>query len=218
MEKTNFEEKKIKVLYNFVDLDKFKKIKNFDIENERKKYWLSKNDFVIWFASRLYEWKWWKEFVWAAKVLTEQWYNLKFIIWWDGEDKGKIIDFIKENNLEKNIILIWYVENMVNFYNIIDLFIFPSYIESMWLTQLEAQACWTPIIVSNIEWLNETINNNIDWLLFENKNVDDLVNKIEKIYNKKDLRDKLVKWWFENVKNYSLKKYLVILNSIYGEL
>lgn len=218
LQKTSFNEDKIKVLYNFVDLDKFKKLENFDIENERKKYWLSKNDFVIWFASRFIEKKWWKEFLESAKILINKWYNFKFVIWWDGEDKGKIMNFIKENNLEKNIILVWYVDNMVKFYNIIDLFIFPSYIESMWLTQLEAQACGVPVIVSDVEWLNETINNNIDWLLFKSKNVDDLVRKIEKIYNKKDLREKLIKWWFENVKRFSLEKYLVMLNSFYEKV
>lgn len=54
LQKTNFQEEKIKLLYNFVDLDKFKKIENFNIEKERKKYWITKNDFVIWFASRIY--------------------------------------------------------------------------------------------------------------------------------------------------------------------
>jgi hypothetical protein len=38
LEKTNYKEEQIKVLYNFVDLEKFKKIENFDLESERKKY------------------------------------------------------------------------------------------------------------------------------------------------------------------------------------
>ncbi len=215
LEKTNFKENKIKVLYNFVDLDKFKKIESFDKQKERKKYLLDKNDFVIWFASRLYEWKWWKEFIYSAKELIEEWYKLKFIIWWDWEDKEKIENFIKENGLEKNIKLIWYVNNMLNFYNIIDLFIFPSHRESMWLTHLEAQSCQIPIIVSDIKWLNETVEDKNNCLLFESQNSYNLKEKILEIYNDEKLKNKLIKWWLENIEKFSLEKYLINLNKIY---
>jgi len=36
--KTKIKKEKIVVLYNFVDLNKFKKIDDFDLENHRKKY------------------------------------------------------------------------------------------------------------------------------------------------------------------------------------
>jgi len=218
LEKTNYKVSQIKVLYNFVDLDKFKKIEKFDLVEERKKYWLLKKDFIIWFASRLYEWKWWKEFIWSAKILIEKWYNLQFVIWWDWEDKEKIENFIHQNNLEKNIRLIWYIDNMVNFYNMIDMFVFPTHRESMWLTQLEAQSCWSLVIASDIEWLNETLNNNKNCLLFESKNKNDLSEKILEIYNNDKLSFKLIDWWLENIKKFSLENYIIELNRNYEEL
>lgn len=216
LDKTSYKEEKIEVLYNFVDLDKFKKIEIFDIVSERKKYPLDKNDFIIGFASRLYEWKWYMDFLESAKILLEKWYSLKFLLAWDWNDKQKVIDFISKNNLSDSVKIIWYIVDMVWFYNTINCFIFPSHREALWLTWIEANACACPVIASNIEWLNEIM---ISWknaLLFEKQNTKDLAEKIEKIYNDIELKNSLIKNWLEEVKKYSLEKYLVELNNLYN--
>lgn len=214
LQKTHFKENKVIVLYNFVDLDKFKKIENFDLETERKKYWLKKDDFVIWFASRLVERKWWIEFVESAKILSKK-YDIKFLIAWDWPDREKLLDQIK---WVSNIQYIWYMDNMVDFYNTLDCFIFPSHWEPLGLTWIEANTCGCPVIASDIEWLNEIMINDENALLFEKQNIEDLVEKIERIYNDIELRNNLIKNWLEEVKKYSLGKYLVELNNLYFNL
>lgn len=215
LEKTNFREEKIIKLYNFVDLNKFKKIEKFDIGKERKKYWFQEQDFIIWFAGRLIETKWWREFVNSAKILIDAWYNIKFIIAWDWEDEEKIRTFIHKNNLQENMKMVWYISDMVSFYHILDCFVFLSHRESLWLTWIEANACGCPVIASDIEWLNEIMIHNKNALLFKKQNIDDLVEKIERIYKNEQLRNDLIKIWFEEVKKYSLDKYLVELNKVY---
>lgn len=210
-QKTKYDEKKVKVLYNFVDLDKFKKNEKFDLEKERKKYSFNKNDFIIWFASRINKQKWWEEFVESAKFILKK-YNIKFLIAWDWHDSETLLKGIK---WFKNIQYIWYLENMNDFYNSIDCFIFPSHKESLGLTWIEANACGCPVIASNIEWLNEIMIDNKNALLFKKQNVDDLVEKIEKIYNNEKMKNDLIKIWLEEVKKYSLKNYLVELNKVY---
>jgi L-malate glycosyltransferase len=209
LEKTNFGENKIHILYNFVDLNRFKIIKNFDLENERKKYWLNQNDFIIWFAGRLVERKWWKEFVESAKILSKK-YNMKFLIAGVGPDKEKLLEMTKGSS---NIQYIWYVDNMVDFYNWLDVFCIPSYWEWLPMAQLEALWCWVSIISSDWPWLNEVIKEKKNY--FQNKKIDDLINKIETIYSDKDLRHDLVKNWLQEVKKYSLENYLVELYEIY---
>lgn len=218
LDKTNYKEEKVEVLYNFVDLDKFKKIENFDIISERKKYLLDKNDFVIGFASRLYEWKWYMDFLESAKILLEKWYNLKFLLAWDWDDKQKIIDYVNKNNLQDSIKIVWYINDMVWFYNIIDCFVFPSHREALPMTILEVNWVWKPIIVSNIPWVNEIMINWKNALLFEKQNVENLTEKIEKIHNDTELKDSLIKNWLEEVKKYSLEKYLIKIWDIYEKL
>ncbi len=215
LEKTNYNENQIKVIYNFVDLDKFFKIDNIDLELERKKYELEKNDFVVWFASRLNEAKWYKEFLDSAKILINKWNNIKFIIAWDWPDKNIINEYIEKNNLNNSIKMIGYVKNMNIFYNIIDIFVFPSHRESLWITWIEANSCACPVIATNIEWLNEIMIDKHNALLFEKKNSLDLSEKIEKLYNDENLKNELIKNWLEEVKKYSLNKYIIELNKIY---
>ena len=210
LKKTDFDEKKIHIIYNFVDLNTFKKIEDFNQKEERKKYDLPEIDYIVGFASRLVIDKWWKEFVEAAELLTNDYPEMKFIIWWDGPDKEKISKFIQENNLSKNIFLVWYIQDMVSFYNMIDCFVFPSHRESMWLTWLEANACWCPVVASDIPWLNEVM---IDWknaLLFEKWNFNDLFQNLLKIQKDKHLVSQL-----EIQENFTSNIYFEKLNWIY---
>lgn len=213
LEKTKYDSNKIEILYNFVDLNKFKKI-----EIENNKYWFTNNDLIVWFASRLYEWKWYKEFIESADILLKKWYKLKFILAWDWPDKNYIIDFINKNDLSKSIKLIGYVNDMIIFYNSINCFVFPSHRESLWLTGIEANACACPVVASNIEGLNEIMINEKNALLFIKKDSKDLSEKIEKIFNNTKLRDNLIKNWLEEVKKYSLEKYIIKLSDIYEKL
>lgn len=216
LKKTKFSEDKIKVIYNFVNLEIFKKIDDFNNKKERDKYNLKKDDFIIWFASRFIERKWWLETLKSAKLLKKKWYNFKFLLAWDWIEKEKIINYIINNNLQDCVKIIWYIKDMTSFYNMINIFVFPSHRESLWLTWIEANACACPVIASNINWLNEIL---IDWknaLLFEKENAEELAWKIIKIFEKDETREKLVKHWLKEVKKYDLKKYLIELNNIYG--
>lgn len=214
-DKTKISKEKIVVLYNFVDLNKFKKIIWFDKKIEKINYWFDKNDFLIWFAGRLIERKWWFEFLQAAKILKYKWYDFKYLIAWDWEDKNKITSFIKKYNLENEIKLIWYVENMNEFYNIIDVFILPSHWEWLAMAQLETLACWTSLISWDWPWLNEVIIDSETAMIFKSKNAFDLSWKIVEMYEEEDIRKQLIKSSLKEVKKYSLENYLEKLENIY---
>lgn len=218
LKKTYFWDEKIGILYNFVDENKFRKIDNFDKKQQREMYKLEVDDFVVWFASRLYEGKWYMDFLMSAKYLLEKKQNLKFVIAGEGEWRKNIIDFIETNNLLGKILLIWYTENMTNFYNMIDCFVFPSHRESLWITGIEANACGTPVIASNIEWLNEIMIHGKNSLLFEKQNSQDLSEKIICIFENEDFRKTLIQNGIQEIQKYTLSKYLVDLNKLYENI
>lgn len=213
LRKTSYPETKVPVLYNFVNLDVFYPLSWEDTTRIRTQYRYSRNDFVIGFAGRLIERKWWKEFVASAKILRDKGYDIKFLIAWDWPER---VDLLQEISWVEHIQYIGYIDTMREYYNILDCFVFPSHWEPLGLTGIEANACWCPVIASDIEGLNELMIHQENALLFENKNIDDLVIKIEEIYNHHDVRERLVKYWKERVQNYSLEKYLVELQKIYG--
>jgi len=66
-----------------------------------------------------------------------------------------------------------------------DLLIQPSLEEGMSSTLLEAMACGTCILGSNIEGISEIVENNKNGLLVEPNNSDELLNKILDLLPKK---------------------------------
>jgi glycosyltransferase involved in cell wall biosynthesis len=207
---------KIIVLYNFVDLKKFnKKNIKWSIKKEREKLGIKKDDFVVGFAGRLVERKGWREFVKASKIITRKNKKIKFLIAGDGADKEKMIVEINKSEFKENIIYLGYFSNMVKFYSLLDCFVMPSYWEGHPMAQLEALSMECLTISSDGLGMKEIITNKLNGLLFEVKNVNELVKKIELIYKKDNFKKNLVKNGLGDVIKYSLPKYLEKLNKIY---
>lgn len=209
-------EKKTEVLYNFINFSRLHKNNiKWDIKEERLKLGITKNNFVLGFAGRLVKEKGWREFIEASKTLIKNNKDFKFLIAGDGKDRKNIINSIKKNNLEKNIIFLGYVSDMVWFYSVLDCFVTSSYWESMGLTILESQALGIPVVSSDVVALNEIITNENNGLLFKVKDSSSLSEKVKLVYEDDSLRNRLIKNGLETVKDYSIEKYLEKLSKIY---
>ena len=86
-----------------------------------------------------------------------------------------------------------------------DLLIQPSLEEGMSSTLLEAMACGTCILGSNIEGISEIVENNKNGLLVEPNNSDELLNKILYLLPKKEKRLRMANEGLEIVKKYDWK-------------
>lgn len=213
---TKIKREKIKLIYNYVNVEKYSREKiTKDIKEKRKKLKLNDDDFVIGFAGRLIKRKGWMELLESAILLKDK--RIKFLIAGIGPDKEKMLNFIKENNLEEKTIYLGYINNMVWFYSLLDCFVISSHWEPMGLTHIEAQSMKVPVIVSNVPALNETIQDKKNGLFFASKDSNDLADKIKIIYENKVLRDRISENSFKNANSYSLEKYIVKLNKIYYE-
>ncbi len=67
------------------------------------------------------------------------------------EDRKKLMDVIREEGLQDDVTIIDYVseDDLPLFYNLADLFVFPSSYEGFGLPPLEAMACGCPVITSD---------------------------------------------------------------------
>jgi glycosyltransferase involved in cell wall biosynthesis len=76
----------------------------------------------------------------------------------NGSEDQKIRDEINKQGLSDEVICTGYVPevDLVALYNAADLFLFPSLYEGFGLTPLEAMACGTPVVCSQIDALKET--------------------------------------------------------------
>lgn len=84
-------------------------------------------------------------------------------------------------------------EDLVNFYNLADLFVLPSLYEGFGLPVLEAFACGTPVACSNTSSLPEVGGNVAKY--FDPKNVESIARTLENSINDKGKYDKEILDW-----------------------
>jgi len=99
-----------------------------------------------------------------------------------------------------------------------DLLIQPSLEEGISSTLLEAMACGTCILASNIEGISEIVENNKTGLLVEPNNEDDLLNKILHLLPKKEKRLRMANEGLEIVKKYDWKRVGKLYLNFYESL
>jgi len=83
---------------------------------------------------------------------------------------------------------------------------------------LEAQACGIPVLASNVEGLNEIIQDMETGILFEKGNFQKIAEKIELLVGNEVLKKRLINNSIANAQNYSLNEYIKNLKKIYSEL
>jgi glycosyltransferase involved in cell wall biosynthesis len=203
------------LIYNFVDTDQFK----YDArirKSYRKELGLKDNQFLVGFAGRYIASKGWENFLDAAELLRDR-AEYKFILVGSGPDAKEIDRQIKSLNLENKVVSLGHVKTMNPFYNAVDAFVNLSTIEASGLVQLEAQACGTPVIVSDTPGLRETVDNELNALLVPPGNVHQLVEAIQNLKEDRALYDSLAAAGYKNAAKFSLDRYMEKLSQVYAE-
>ncbi len=122
---------------------------------------------------------------------------------WMYED---ILERPKKLKLEDKIIFTGFIptEEVVAFLNGAVCFILPSLWEGFGIPVVEAFACGTPVIVSNVSSLPEVVGK--AGLLVNPKSEDQIEQAIRVYLTDKKIRTKMIKLGFEQVKKYSWEK------------
>ena len=191
------------VIPNGVDLKEFNprvpKINKF-IEKDKK--------INILFVGRFDERKGLIYLLKAYKILEKKFSNLRLIILGRGEKKQEYQDWIKKNNLKEVYFEGEVVEERLPcYYATCDIFVSPAIFgESFGMVLLEAMACGKPVVGFANQGYKEFLMGKRGGFLVKNKNVADLVMKIETLIKNKDLREKMGKIALKEAKGYSWPK------------
>ena len=154
----------------------------------------------------------------AAKILKES--NIKFQIHilGDGELFDELNAFINNNELSKNVFLHGFVVGAPQYLKSFDVFILSSIKEGLPYAILEAGLASLPIIGTNVGGIPEIIIDHETGLLVKSKDPVGIANAIKELSADKDLRVKLAKEIYQNVKtDYSAIKMLEGIIKIYRE-
>lgn len=119
-----------------------------------------------------------------------------------GRDEENLVPIIEKHSLfSKALSYVGFTKQPEIFMSMADVFCIPSYREGFGSVVIEAAACKTPSIGSNIYGLSDSIEDGKSGLLFEVGNINDLANKMEYCYNNKEDLKKYAEYGYKRVCN-----------------
>lgn len=199
LERLNFDDHKVKVIYHGIDHELFKVYENLDINFKLPKKFLfsvgsiepRKNLIGLLKAYNSLE----------SKIKNEYKLVLAGFKGWENSEIMKLIDKDKEN-----IHYLGFISDieLAKVYNLSSLFMFPSFYEGFGLPVLEAMACGTPVICSDSSSLPEVGGDAV--IYCDPYEIENIKEKIEFVLKDNKLREKMIKKGLERAKMFSWQK------------
>lgn len=199
MQRLDFKEDKVKVIYHGIDHHLFKKYKDLNVDFELpSKFILSvgsieprKNLLGLLKAYNILD----------DDIKKE--YNL-VLVGFKGWGNNKIMNIISKN--KTNIHYLGFIndEELAKVYNLASLFVFPSFYEGFGLPPLEAMACGTPVVSSNLSSMPEVC---VDAAVYcDPHDIEDIKNKITLVLNDTNLQNSMIHKGLERAKQFTWQR------------
>ena len=160
---------------------------------KRNELGIEKDDFVILFVGRIGSEKNILLLLKEMKDILKRCPKTKLLIIGDGPDLDEYKNFVIKKGLEKNVIftgkVLW--KNITEYYLLADVFATASVTETQGLTVIEALAAGLPVVCINDESFTETVINDLNGKVFENKK--EYRKAIIELYEDRELLNRLSK-------------------------
>lgn len=186
-------EEKIEVIYIGTG-DNFKEEKKSEYSYLYEKYNIDKKDKILMYVGNLKPHKNLERLLEAFGMLENQKKYKLILVGKAFSNYSNIIKREEELNIKDYIIHTGIVDDkeLVDLYNLADLFVFPSLYEGFGLPVIESLACGTPVIASNVSSIPEVGGKVIGY--FDPRNVEEIKEKIEEYTNKKITKEEKEKY------------------------
>lgn len=186
--------KKIRVVYNAVE-------RNAVISKKKHE------NLVVGMAGRINRWKGQKLFVDMAEIVHKRFADVVFVMAGEayaGEEylKEELQQYIHEKKLDRNVLLLGQVDDMIAFYEGLDLFVLPSIQpEPFGLVVIEAMEYELPVVATNHGGPVEIITDGEDGYLVDYIAPNQMAEKVEVLLSDESLRKKMGLHGAEKQKN-----------------
>lgn len=178
---------KISIVYNAVN------VKEIQLRCRRTKN-LKKSDFSIVCVSRLTSLKGVDKLFPHIKILFREFPDVKMKIFGNGPMRLNLLKKINREKLNQNVMLMGHLERdkIIPQINEATVAVFPTLLEvGPFISALEAMACKKPIVVFDLPFNQEFVQNMKTGIMAKAGDVEDFVNKIALLLSNEDLRNKI---------------------------
>ena len=204
--------REIKVIPNFIDIDKYAKKHSLCQGNM-----LAQDDEKI--IVHISNFRPIKRIIDVLKIFEKinQNINSKLIMVGDGPDNKKAKEFLRKNNLKNKVIFLGKTSEVDEILCSSDLFLLPSEKESFGLAALEAMALKVPVISTNTGGLKDLNINGNSGYTSDIGDIDSMAKNAIKILSDDSLNKKYRIQAFENAKKYDIKTVIPLYEKIYDQ-
>ena len=218
--KLNISKNKISIIPNGINIKDFKKNNKYNL---RTKYNLKKNDFIYICVSRNHPKKGITYLVEAFNKFNGD--NFKLILY--GKDINKIdtknkniIKFDEKDisNQSQGYKEIMQSKVINDLYNLSDVFVLPTLIESFGIVLIEAMASQIPIISTNTPGVRDVLDNGKYGILVKPNSANELYLQMINIYENENLRIKMVEETNKIINSFDIENITKKYISLYQRL
>ena len=197
-----------------LDLDKYKKLSSNEIQEKRKEFGLEDNDFVVLMIAELNKNKNHIQLINAMEILRDQYPNIKVLCIGDGALKESLEKQITAKNLQNNIFMLGYRQDVNKLINISDIGILLSYREGLPRNIMEFMACGRKVIATDIRGCRDLVCNDSIGALVKVGDYKETAKAIEKYYILNDKSFEIS----EEIKKYDIENVNIELLKIYDDI
>lgn len=182
------------IIHNALDVDKFP----FKVSEKYEKP-------TITYFGRLKKYKSIEQLLYAFPIIKKEIPNAQIFIIGRGDFENKLKAIARKLNILEWIIFWGFVDEKkkIELLSKSHCVVNTSIKEGWGITNLESNACGTLVISANVQGLRDSVKEGLSGLLYDYGNINDLANKIIKIFKDPDLFQKLSFGAIEWAKNFS---------------
>jgi glycosyltransferase involved in cell wall biosynthesis len=151
---------------NFIDFRKFSPCSEETKRGKKAEMGFGDSRLVT-FTGRFIECKGISHLLYAWKEVIARSPKAKLLLLGDGPLLGRMRDLAASLNIDGSVIIKGYVENVIDYLHISDIYVFPSIQEGMPNALLEAMACGLPPVATRISGVVDLIDNRENGILVE---------------------------------------------------
>lgn len=144
--------------------------------------------------------------------------KLQYLVVGRGPLHNYLKQLSKDLNIEKNVHLLGFRNDISEICGVADIFCFPSKQEGLPVSVMEAMASGLPILCSNIRGNVDLIENGINGYLVECRNIEEYKLFIEKLSEDRSMRERISKINQNKIKLYDIEKIKSMMIRIYKEV
>ncbi len=160
----------IKVLHNYLEIDRFKTPQLSEIRRKRDELGVSPDEVLLLNIGRLHPQKGQAQLIDAFAMLCRDHPKAKLAIVGKGVLKNELKDKARALGISSRVMFLENRKDIPEIIHASDIFVFPSLYEGFGIAMAEAMASAKPVIASNIEALKEMARDGVDAILVENNN------------------------------------------------